>query len=397
MTRGEIKSALGLECLPEDVFDGFETSEENYSSDMFFISDLYARYVSELISLPGEVNKAYTDFLERVRENGALSRYLYHLYRVYTLGGGWPSDEIPVPCESAAGENPRMLNFALLTSMIPSLSAWFSERGIPYKYFKSTMESVNFQLEICKRNTGAWGIHHVNWCTTYFRGGIFAVGRFAVRLKKYGGIIGAALKSRKSRDTVVLYSAGYDVRRDGHINGTNGVFEDGTVRTVLEESAEGISGHPTGGGKVGREKQFFPFNEYEKIFSPGDEYIEVHIPSGPSLTHDLVVSSLKEAYAFFAEYFAARPKAYVCTSWLLDELLEKNLPDTSNILAFQRLFRLIPYETAGGGVYYFLFGGDRERPETWEVRTSFQKRMKEYLQSGGIAHENCGILFPHQL
>lgn len=71
--------------------------------------------------------------------------------------------------------------------------------------------------------------------------------------------------------------------------------------------------------------------------------LDLHIPQAGPLTPDLVDGSLESARVFFPRHFPEeRHEFAVCTSWLLDDQLAEYLPETSNIVAFQRRFRLIP-------------------------------------------------------
>jgi GNAT-like C-terminal domain/N-acyltransferase N-terminal domain len=77
--------------------------------------------------------------------------------------------------------------------------------------------------------------------------------------------------------------------------------------------------------------------------------VDLHIPDAGPLTPEAVDASLERARAFFPRHFPEQPLvAFSCGSWLLDPQLREYLPETSNIVRFQRRFELEPYEEPEG-------------------------------------------------
>lgn len=77
-------------------------------------------------------------------------------------------------------------------------------------------------------------------------------------------------------------------------------------------------------------------------YEPGDLALSIHIPgfSGP-MTPSGCDASIARAKIFFSEHFAEEHyRIAICTSWLLDAQFADYLPDSSNIIQFQRRFRL---------------------------------------------------------
>lgn len=78
-------------------------------------------------------------------------------------------------------------------------------------------------------------------------------------------------------------------------------------------------------------------------FAAGDPVLDLHIPPTGPLARDVVDASLAEARATFGRVFPADDSPWgVCSSWLLDPTLAEVLPEDSNIVRFQRRFRLDP-------------------------------------------------------
>ena len=140
--------------------------------------------------------------------------------------------------------------------------------------------------------------------------------------------------------------------------------------------------------------------------SYGDNVINVHIPeAGPMYPKD-IIASMRAMAAFSREYQKDYDfKAFVYYSWLLDPVFQKLLPETSNILALQRMGHLFmmpdgPDETLE--VIWRLWGHKEMQAGpaaamSFERRTSMQKNVSEYLANGGKFMEAVMVIFPDEL
>ncbi|MBE6551255.1 MAG: hypothetical protein E7665_03870 [Ruminococcaceae bacterium] len=394
MLLKEVLKRLEIDDLPVGAADHWDESQISYVKEAFYLNKDFISHMADVIQMNDELKKAYFDTAEKISLSEEASRFAWFLYHVYCVKKVPPTNDLPVPSRNILGPNERMFVFIVLSPIAAELEKSFETSGIPVKYFNSTMRSMDFQFKLCLDNTGSWGIWHPAWTVNYLNGGVFTVGRFVYRKNIYGGPVRSVLKDKISGKNVLLYDEGYSIRKDGHINGTNDIYEEGCTVTVYKEDEEGITAHTAHDGIVELSVSYFPFERYEKKFSKGDVYLEIHIPSGSRLTNDVVLSSYKEALEFYNVHIGVSPKALICTTWLLDNDFDRLLPPESNILSFQSMYELYPIKTNGGGVFSFMLFGDKDKPETWQQNTSFQKRMKEFLVNGGKTHENGGIILP---
>ena len=125
--------------------------------------------------------------------------------------------------------------------------------------------------------------------------------------------------------------------------------------------------------------------EYELLPETDGEVVSIHIPSDAKLSTTSCHASYQEAKCFLAtqapNYGEAR---YECESWLLTPKLKEILPETSNILGFQKDFiidALIPEDTS---YMQWVFRNEKLTLDEVPQNTSLQRKMKEYLQNGGI-------------
>jgi len=104
------------------------------------------------------------------------------------------------------------------------------------------------------------------------------------------------------------------------------------------------------------------------------------------LTSEEVDASFRWARRFFAKHFDEYPAdAFVCSSWLLDPELGSALPESSNMVRFQRRWSL-EGEPAIGDDDALFFTFNRRPPvdlDSLPRDTSLQRAILDRLHSGG--------------
>jgi hypothetical protein len=114
----------------------------------------------------------------------------------------------------------------------------------------------------------------------------------------------------------------------------------------------------------------------------------VHIPeSGGPLTPAACDASLRRARAFFADRLGVDSTVATCTSWLLDDQLAGYLPETSNIVAFQRRFTPLaePDQPAGSGdpdIIGFVFRRVDPDLSALPRRTTLERAVVDHVRAG---------------
>jgi len=136
--------------------------------------------------------------------------------------------------------------------------------------------------------------------------------------------------------------------------------------------------------------------EYELTRLDGEPVISLHIPTDVDLRPEVLRPSVHEAleilWRLFPEY--AGKKVY-CHSWLLSLQLKAFLPESSNILRFQEMFRIAPDDTPGRDVLLWVFKNPRLPQEDYPEKTGLQRKLKQFFLSGGEFLEGKGyLLFP---
>ena len=120
----------------------------------------------------------------------------------------------------------------------------------------------------------------------------------------------------------------------------------------------------------------------------GDEVaLNVHIPQGEPLSYEAVWDSYRQAYVFFH----GMTDLFVCTSWLLSPALGEILPESSNIIRFQKDYHITALEPDSRQCEKRVFGKLSDNFESYPEKSSLQRGVRQYLLQGGKVGEAEGI------
>jgi hypothetical protein len=119
-------------------------------------------------------------------------------------------------------------------------------------------------------------------------------------------------------------------------------------------------------------------------FHHGDPSIGVHIPETGAMTPEACDTSFQWALDFFDHHFPEQPRRIAtCGSWLLDEQLAEYLPETSNIIRFQRRFHVVPGQwPADQEIVAFVFRRVTTRFDELPRRTTLERAIVDHLLAG---------------
>ncbi|MGW5667432.1 acyltransferase domain-containing protein [Micromonospora sp. NPDC003776] len=118
----------------------------------------------------------------------------------------------------------------------------------------------------------------------------------------------------------------------------------------------------------------------------GEPSLGLHIPAG-TLDPAAVDEALVMARDFFPRHFPDEPCRFAtCVSWLLDEQLTEYLPAESNILRFQRRFRLLPSPGTDDSatMVQFVFNRPISELDRLPRDTTLQRAVVDHIRSGRV-------------
>ena len=120
--------------------------------------------------------------------------------------------------------------------------------------------------------------------------------------------------------------------------------------------------------------------------------LDVHIPEDGPLSPAACDESFGAARPFFARHFGNTYRSAVCRSWLLDRQLAEYLPETSNIVRFQRRFKPTgAVEDGDHDILEFVFR--RHPADLGELpqKTALQRAIVTHLRRGGHWRIESGV------
>ncbi len=134
--------------------------------------------------------------------------------------------------------------------------------------------------------------------------------------------------------------------------------------------------------------------EYEFLELEGEKVLSVHIPSDANMKDENVGKSIAMAKEFMAKYYPDyKDSRMYCNSWLLAPKLQELLPETSNIVRFQKRFDLVRHSDEGQDCVYWVFKAPKDTPiEDLREDTSLQRKIKAVLLSGGGIGYGAGYM-----
>ncbi len=121
--------------------------------------------------------------------------------------------------------------------------------------------------------------------------------------------------------------------------------------------------------------------------------LNVHIPPLGPLDAASCDDSFSRAREFFPRYFSEEPLSFfVCESWLMDDQLAAYLPENSNLMRFQRRFRLLPEKEpmrSDDDILRYIFGRAHDGPQ---LPSSLLDELPQdtTLQRSFVAHLRAG-------
>ena len=237
------------------------------------------------------------------------------------------------PLPESLGPLQRYFFVYVFVAALPDVRAYHRQRGVPDEVSWATLADLGRQMAVYRKRAGESGFDDPVWVTLHFTGAIYQLGRLQFERVRLGNTLGRAISA------------------------------------------------------------------VDPAFRPGSPALSVHIPGyfGP-FSPGACDASFAAAVTFFAKHFPEdQCEVGVCHSWLLDEQLAEYLPETSNIVRFQRRFR--PAFQPGdndGGTLRFVFGLETDRPlDIYPQRTTLERAVIGHIRSGRHWHGGVGWLrFP---
>ena len=266
-------------------------------------------------------------------------------------------------------------------------------RGIPETYDADIPERMTRKQLAKYVKTGDISFDDYPWDMNFYCCQIFLMDRFYFIPYRWGGPPDA-WRNRETGEIRTLWAGGVRVRRDGQLDGVNGVTDPEAFTTVREENRETIRANPVSPeGRILPETVTLNRREWMKVLGDDDFLLALHIPGGEGYTPERVKHSCSLALDFWDRYYPEyRYKGFWSESWLFDPGLKEILGPERNIIRVQRLFHCYPTEEGDSMIRLEVLGDAEADYRTREPRNSLERGMFEVWKRGDRFHTTGAFL-----
>ena len=374
------------------------------SQASFHLNDLYffqPRWLEEALAklkMPETIKAAFRETRPFFAQNTALQRIAWHcchlLYQTRFDPAAlrtWP------PLPKSLGPDAAMFYAFVCLAGLPQIERLHRQRGIDPAITYDTLADFALWMEHYHRQCGVWGLSNtmLSWVYGYLSGTLVKLGRLQYRPGAFPYDL-HVYRRRRDPQVLMLAGDGLQFRPDGQFEGANQIAAGahGWTSRWLTTPTE-IRGHPISPAGIAQPQIVtLPTTEWDEVLARQSPILEVHIPAAGPLIHEACKESLRQACAFWPAHYPEVPfGAFTCVSWLMDNQFGRYLPETSNVLKFQRDFYLHPVPGASDAqTYERVFGRSYANIDEAPQTTSLQRTLVAHVKAGGRWHSGGGFI-----
>lgn len=357
---------------------------------LFLLEDAFWQEQLDFIETPeaAALAPACAKAAALMRDDAAIRTLVWHSYwRVFlSPKPDAPPSDWPEP--ECLGELRGIPYLLAGLAFMPLVRKTHAARGIPVQITRDTCGQV---IRYCNDNykrghNGRTGVYQrqLGWLRHYTCEPYFRIGRLEYWLKP--SVCNLTIyHNRKNGRTIAFPDPETRFSQDGlRFQNDDEYGDDSWLSTLKYENGYLIGTPYTPFGRCSKNPVHLPLDDWELIFTRGNDTFNMHIPSGGHMTPDACRNSFLAARAFFRRYFPDRPvRAATCGSWIFNPDLQDIFPADSNLVRFQR--ELYLYPAASGpwdGLWFIFLKLGPIDLETAPHETTLQKKVLEHLRSG---------------
>ena len=261
------------------------------------------------------------------------------------------------------------------------------ERGIPEEYDEDIPERMTRKQLKKYVETGDISFDDYPWDMNFYCCQIFFLDRFYFIPYRWGGSP-EAWRNTETGEVTALWHAGVHIRRDGQIDGVNGIHDPEAFTTVFEETEDTVTGNRVlPEGLVSPEVVTLDRKTWRKALGDDDFLLALHIPGGEGYTPERVKSSCEKALAFYDRYYPEYHYiGFWSESWLYDPGLREIVKPERNIVRVQRQFYCYPVEEGDRMIKLEVLGDENADYRKLTPRNSLECGMFEVWARGDRFH-----------
>lgn len=360
------------------------------------LSNNLTEYYCNKILMPKDATSILQEIAYSIKENSQLFEIYQDFYTSYIDSGYWTTVWEPLNIhpyiEEQFGNHSSLFYLHAALEKLPFTEQRYKELGISQDVFVDTLRDISTWVQNAYNLVGYYTIRNFSWIWRHLEAKLFRIGRLQYMPITFNDNIYGFTNSKTS-ETLLLAGNGMELRANGDMQGVCGKEKtsDGFITTFIETDTHYI-GHPISPyGKCLPETISLSKEEWIYALQKGDYILDIHIPRDGDFSSNTLQSSYAAAESFFTSHFPEYElKGMYCGTWLFTPQLQKILPSSSKIVAFQRSFYLYPNAGSKDFVWNFVFN-ELLKPEDAKPRSYLQEQLLEYVQSGKEVFDLKGI------
>jgi len=402
MELGAVVQKLGIAGSERILRTNWEQARSAMpEGGILFLSPQFIDWACEVAYLTKGMARSVGQAARRIAGDEALRTLAWycHYNLVQETEGNVPVREWP-ELRTALDKDAGMFYVVVLLSLTAEMNEVHRERNIPDAIVRDTVLDLKLCMnkEDFREDYGHWGISPriLAWLLLHWRGRLYRLGR----LQFVPDVSRARLsvfRNRSDNTVLALSEMGMEYRADGQVNGAGDVWDrEGAWTSFLSATDTEIVGSPISPRGYAIERQVrLAAGQWQAVMSPGDPVLAVHIPAGSPMDFGTCGKSIAKALEFFPRYFPERLfVAFMCHSWILDAQFEELLPESSNLVRFQKEVYLFPVKSSSAGVIKTVFGRKVTDISSAPRHTTMQRAFAKHIEGGGQFRGGGCFLFP---
>ncbi|QUA53603.1 acyltransferase domain-containing protein [Aristaeella lactis] len=261
------------------------------------------------------------------------------------------------------------------------------KRGIPEEYDADIPERMTRKQLKKYAETGDISFDDYPWDMNFYCCQIFFLDRFYFIPYRWGGSP-EAWRNTETGEVTALWHAGVRIRRDGQIDGVNGIHDPEAFTTVFRETNDTVTGNRVlPEGLVSPEVVTLDKKTWRKALGDDDYLLALHIPGGEGYTPERVKSSCEKALAFYDRYYPEYHYiGFWSESWLYDPGLREIVKPDRNIVRVQKQFYCYPVEEGDRMIRLEVLGDENADYRKLTPRNSLERGMFDVWARGDRFH-----------
>ncbi len=392
---------LGLENIPQTWQAGWDESQSASPECLReYLNNAFEADIQALVPICPDALDALARVAKAIASDEdllALLRLWHHLIFHSSQVPGFEIADWPLPAERLGDMAAQFSSVALLTG-VRHVYSMHDSLWIPPEVTSHTLSDIDIWLRDYHDKNGKWGMEQAGWMLLHFTGRLFWLGRLQFRAEKFGPHL-RAYRNKTTGKVQALLQTGVRVRRDGQIDGSDGICDSDAWTAELSAGEDVIRGYPVSClGSVYSDQVELVAEDWRQVLAPGNAILEVHIPASGKMDFDECGAAFRSAVEFYHRHLSGYDfAAFTCISWLLDPQLEALLPAQSNIVRFLSEYYLFPVASDDSQTFIRVFGEKPTDLSSAPRDTGLRRAILDYTLAGNRLRMGGGFILTDDL